>query len=463
MALTYLEDVDGISSCTAGFSLEKSEATSVYMLANPSAADLLALPTDVLGGTTVAVSDGRMQRSMPLGHPIWPNLYASNIRSVVGMGMSDPVESTTASKVAANSPLEGPDLPSWWKYVWYKVTIDFTSRPYPVVVDDDISKLNGTWNYEGVDATTGQIATASTPVTFPYTTEWDRWTDLDVEPKEQAVQAQQGTMRFQSKSPLVSAQIFPGQPRMTLPNKLLKFIWYAVPYRYFLSSNSYLDKWVGRINQNAITLCGKSFAAGTLLYLGCKPHKFSPPVQTGSFTGAIFTYDKLVNLQLEFLWTTRFVTDLPPAPALGPFVASQYKIVTTINNVPTVQAGFGAGTITSTGAAVVGTGTFFTSALHVGDFIGSATNGWVQILAISDDTHLTLAQLPGGPVNANFIQAGWNLQPWVIDRKYHYALTQPINATGSAFLSPSPAFLSFPFEVMQYDPDAADALQTATY
>lgn len=63
----------------------------------------------------------------------------------------------------------------------------------------------------------------------------------------------------------------------------------------------------------------------------------------------------------------------------------------------------GAGTISSSGTAVTGTGTAFTSFLRVGDIVLAAGQGR-RITAITDDTHLTVESSPSPVWNGNDYQ-----------------------------------------------------------
>jgi hypothetical protein len=55
-----------------------------------------------------------------------------------------------------------------------------------------------------------------------------------------------------------------------------------------------------------------------------------------------------------------------------------------------------------------------------------------------------LAALPNVPAAANYVRAGWNLQPWLVDRRFHYA-----QANGTPFM---PSHHSAPLELLFTDP-----------
>ena len=66
----------------------------------------------------------------------------------------------------------------------------------------------------------------------------------------------------------------------------------------------------------------------------------------------------------------------------------------------------GAGTIISSGIAVTGVGTKFTSQLAIGDLIGNATSGYAEVAGIESDTVLTLTTSPAIPYNASAFNIG---------------------------------------------------------
>lgn len=371
MAINYQETIDNTQPGNASFTLETARAKSKFVIQGPEQEELENLPLSILGDVEYDVGDGRLQRTLPVAHPQFPWLFASHV-DVVGIGIKD--GAIVGEKVTADPELEAPPITdAFFLYPWYEVAVEFTSRPFPVASDESISIMNGTWYYEG-----NPVGNTATTVTFPYCNEWERFTDFEIEPKEQAVQAQQGTMKFQSTdTSCVGSQIFPGQPRMTLPNQMVRFVWYQVPFRYVLSSNCYFSKWVGRINQNA----WNGYDPGSLLYLGWKPRKYTPPTQKlNIYQDGVFSVDKWCNIEFNFFLTSRTSKDLPTAPS-----------------------------------------------------------------------------------NKNFIQAGWNLYPWVIDRQYHFALSDPKSRAACSGKVPFPGFLSFPVEIMFFDPGAAGALDISLY
>jgi|HubBroStandDraft_4_1064222.scaffolds.fasta_scaffold00029_60 hypothetical protein len=119
--------------------------------------------------------------------------------------------------------------------------------------------------------------------------------------------------------PAYTPLIFQDSPRLFLPNQILKFNWYAVPYRFITDPNSYITRMLGRINQ----MSWYNWQPGQLLYLGFNPKKFTPPVvQTrlfqappGGSNNPVALPDLLCNIEFTFLLTYRVGTgDIGPFP-----------------------------------------------------------------------------------------------------------------------------------------------------
>ncbi len=77
--------------------------TIKYLLKDVSANDVEQVITEILGGTDVPVGDGRMQKTLPFAHPVYPWAYAESVADIEPVG-SD-----------------------------WTITVKFTPRPYLVI------------------------------------------------------------------------------------------------------------------------------------------------------------------------------------------------------------------------------------------------------------------------------------------------------------------------------------------
>lgn len=289
---SYLEKTDSISPASFGFSIHGGKATLPLYVQSPTLDDLQEAITQILGGLeSTDPGDGRLQRILPMAHPMFPWLYASNISSCRGIGV--PIKTTAAAE------LETPPLPFFALYPEYELTVDFTPRPYAVLADLTVPVKKNQYWYNAAGAQ--QLST--------FAQEWTRFTDYQVHPQPETITAQQGTMQFATQSG-GAPNTYPLDAliRKTIPNQLIKMKWYQVPYRYVESANSYLDSLAGSINQNA----WYGWPAGSLLYLNFLPHRYTPPVQAlDLWLPGQYSTEKWCDIEFSFIQTNRTGTDLP--------------------------------------------------------------------------------------------------------------------------------------------------------
>lgn len=313
----YNVAVDSTSPESATFTLSSARAVMpLYLLSSdlghdPTVQDIQDAIQQILGGLTSTNStDGRLTRTPPLAHPQYNWLYASAISNIRGIGA--PV------KTAAGAALEVPSLPNLALYPNYEFIVEFTPRPYVVAKDASIPLLKGQKFYDE----------SNTQQTTVIAAEWIRYAWWQPLPQYDSITARFGQMVFQTQSGGEPQNIpFPGMPRLFLPNQILKIYWSQVPLRYIYSSNSFLTRFGGYVNQTTFT----TWKPGQLLYLGCTPKPYTPPVQQldslnfGS-SGFIVSAEKWCDIEMNFLLTTRQVQDGPTPTANGNFIATGHNV-----------------------------------------------------------------------------------------------------------------------------------------
>jgi hypothetical protein len=288
---------------------------ATYQLNFPQGADLQTAITTLLGGVALDPSSGTNQgagglcslrRTLPVPHPLFQAHFCSGISS-------DPFITGT------------PPQSSFALYPSYDVKLQFSPCTYAVLPDSAIDTTTGTW-YD-FDGNTRQ---------FQYANEWMRYTDFIEVPQGEfltANQSGQGGMKFRATDGAPGAGVangstFVGQPRIYMPNSILKFTWFQVPYRYAISANSYLSKYRGYINQNP----WYNWQAGELLYLNYCATRYTPPVQTtmvwndpnSLFSQSGFSQAKMCDIELTFLVTKRTPT-AAPTPANKNYIAAGHN------------------------------------------------------------------------------------------------------------------------------------------
>ena len=314
----YQEQVESLSPTSIGCSLESGKSTITYLLENPvvdqSQNDLQAAILEILGSVNYPASaDGRLARTPPLAHPLFPFWMAVAIPGIKGLGEFTKTDAVPGFEVAP--------FPEFALYKNYWLSVEFQPLPFPVCNDVVIQVRTGGW-YDDT-STTG---TPSRGI-YRYAEEWNRFTDYDFTPQFENITAQKGNMKFNCSANPPNTHTFPAMPRVFLPNQMLKITWYRVPYRFITSTNSYITRMVGRVNQNPWNNGIQQFAPGTLLYLSYNAKRYTPPIQTQIWNGDVFTYEKYVNLEFVFSYTTRLAgATVSTAPPSQNFIAAGHNL-----------------------------------------------------------------------------------------------------------------------------------------
>jgi hypothetical protein len=310
MAIEWDIQSDSEEPGGAGCDLRGGRATVIMDTDVESAEDLHAAILDLIGSTSLAVTDGRLRRAPPKAHPVYPWMVVSNIASIRGYGeptWEDP-----------QPELEVPPLRDWPLYPHYRFTVEFSPRPYPTLTDDKVTTFTELYFEDD-----------GTPVPATWAREWERYTDFEVQSLDSWVEARSGQMmvfRTQSGDKPNTLQYQAG-PRMQLPDGLFKIRWYGVPYRFISSPKSYIRKFRGRINQTEFKAQGHTFAKGQLLYTGYTSARYTPPVpMLDEFTEGLFSTEKLCDIELNFLETDRVGDDLP-LPANPNWIAGGWNLL----------------------------------------------------------------------------------------------------------------------------------------
>ena len=337
MALEWLEQIDRSgSACNGGFSVDGGRFVRPYIVMAPQPSDLVNAIVDILGTTAYASSgNGKLNRTPPVADPVYPWLYAFSIQAIVGKGgqfvVTDPAYDNLQIQAIAQFAL----------FPAYVFMIEFRPRPYAILLDEDITQYTAGSTYASVYYPTldngtstfcfaqgnSTYALSSPQTNWFFVDEWNRYTDFDLQSTENYVSSQVGSGKFVT-SGIMARQGLPDAnnaqpmiaPRIFLPDEVLELIWYQVPLRLITSPASYLRRWRGRVNQNALSWPSGVYTPGSVLYVNFKQKKYQPPVpnqvqnQFGDPT--TFSTEKLCDITMRFLLTNRYVPDIPAtAPA----------------------------------------------------------------------------------------------------------------------------------------------------
>ncbi len=326
-ALSFVEITDrDQGGMHTSISQEEGQADGAYMLegaddATPPAVSAVAQAFDtLLGGVTNlepnvvnggVANAGKIARVLPPVHPFRPEMSVAAVSDMFGIGQH---VNGTALSVFGLAPITA-QFPHYTKYL-YKVK--FTKRPYFLLPNEKIGTYNGTY-----------FKPDGTSVSFVYADEWRRFTNTTYTPLPDTVSATEpaGAMTFRTESGgTPNGFNFNGSPYMSLQNGMLETSWYQVPARYAMdftiggtTYKSYLNRFVGTVNQRDITIGGRLCKAGSLLFLGASPipgpyMPASPKIQ--KLLGALavgLDQSLMANFKLRWIHTGREATDVPNA------------------------------------------------------------------------------------------------------------------------------------------------------
>lgn len=305
---SYLERTADNSPASASFGPRSQTATAPYITTPVTFDDMPNRLIDVLGYTGTKIQDGanagKINRVLPLRHPQYQWLFADWFRPR-GVGIS--------AILTTPSPGQGSSIiPQFPLYATYDADISFSQRDYNSWQDADIKAY----------ADTGYKKDGSS-YSYTYATEWLRFCIFELAGLNTFINAQQGQMKFRASGSGGSAQPdglqYQDNPRLFLPDSALKVKWYAVPYRYLTSANSYLRNFIGHINQydwgdtqTSNTPAFGPYKAGSLLYHGARPLAIYSNVVPDEGLLAFnmsngFSRSRVCDLELEFTFTARTI------------------------------------------------------------------------------------------------------------------------------------------------------------
>jgi hypothetical protein len=234
-----------------------------------------------------------------------------------GIGLNPATLMVATDETLSTDQLPQP-LPFFTLYDHYEIEVSYQSSNYPVLNDLAIDTLSSVW-YQPPPAQANQ------QTKFTYAFEWQRYLTWLQVPQNDWITGIAGQSRFETgdntlpgNADPTKAVSFQGMPRMWLPNQMVRLLWHQVPWRYVYSANSYLNRYLGMVNQFDFFDIGNLnflFPAGSLLYLGYNPVSYmSPAAVIQQWVGGIDVTTMLVDLELIFLYTNRKQTNVPNVP-----------------------------------------------------------------------------------------------------------------------------------------------------
>lgn len=187
-----------------------------------------------------AQSSGKIKRTLPVAHPLFPWLYLRDIDNGQGVSFLEKIESDPEGY------LEAPALEYASKYEWYELQAKFEPRPYAVLDDASITG----YTISGYEAD-GDAFTKTA-----YHEDW-RYVEWQRRPAAEYLTADKGQFKWAANGaptggPADNKSAGVGVIRKLLPSAVWVLKWHCVPYSYVLSDLTYFSNYIGHVNQQAI-------------------------------------------------------------------------------------------------------------------------------------------------------------------------------------------------------------------
>jgi hypothetical protein len=308
MVADWAEQIGDYAPASAGFGPNGGRATLPLFFTSLSEDRL----KDLLG-YVIPDGSGKLNRSLPAGHPVWWWMTAESVSNIQGIGKPEMV----AFNPGIVKP-QGINIAYYASYPVYLWHVDFLQKPYEILPNSKIKVTSVNWTDKG---------NAASPTTDrKLTTEYKRWTSWEFLPDADLITAQFGTQVFRATG-TVNTRTFTGMPRLLIPKGVLKVTWWQVPEVVIDHDNSFILKYLGRVNLTDFQLKRRAWTAGELRYRSVEVKRYLPYLPDT----VIDTSGKPLNLlgrwcdiSFYFEYTRRPNADPPsPGPTDGNIVYNQ--------------------------------------------------------------------------------------------------------------------------------------------
>lgn len=318
------------SDWSADFTTESADTGLLFFLEAddddeevPTLEEVRAKIEEILGYTDTDVgANGKVQRVLPMAHPIYPGLTAYRVRVQPVPGEPDfEVEAADPEEILEAQPIH-PDAVAWgsWQF-----DVRFAPKPYQMVATGTMPTITGSYK----DA-------ANATQSYTHYNEHFRYCTYEFAPRDEIAKARHGNLKFRRQAGTApDGAPYADFPRLPLPDEVLTIRWHMVPQRFVTSAFSYLRAFKYHINQKPFTVGDSEYAPGSILYVGYKTRQFSSPfaVLDDSWGGAGVTASaKLVDIDITLYITNRTAVDPPDLTGLnGNWLAEGWNTFPNLN------------------------------------------------------------------------------------------------------------------------------------
>jgi hypothetical protein len=279
---SWYEIIDSESPTTATFGLQSSSSVATFLIPN---SDIIKFVEDVLGSATLK-NNSYISRITPASSPLFYWQYASKIVSIKGYSpdgksVSENVkQDTTYKNIQTNIP------PYVGNYKFYKITVQFESRPYNIVTDDQLFKYKEDKKYFLPRSSPFElVGFEDEPFDYTDRKEYLRFTNFELEPYFDNLTWGNGNFQLVGGDDddfdyTALPQAVSGLNNTIIPKYKLFFKWYFVPFEFSVLNKRWTDCY-NKINQEAFTapigdVTIELFEKGSILFKKSEIKKYEP-------------------------------------------------------------------------------------------------------------------------------------------------------------------------------------------
>lgn len=300
----WYEIIDSESPTTSTFNNSSSSSVATFLIPNT---DIIPFVQDVLGSATLK-NNSYISREIPASSPLFYWQYATKIVSIKGYSPDGNLDAealkqdTTYKNIQTNIP------PYVGNYKFYKITVQFESRPYNVITDDQLFRYKedkkyflpreSTFNILGVP-----VGFQDEPFDYTDRKEYLRFTNIELEPYFDNLTWGNGNFQLVGGDNddfdyTALPQAVSGLNNTIIPKYKLFFKWYFVPFEFSVLNKRWTDCY-NKINQEAFTatkgdVTFEIFQKGSILFKKSEIKKYEPyyPFETINIgpNSSIFDY-----------------------------------------------------------------------------------------------------------------------------------------------------------------------------
>lgn len=321
-----LEMIDTVSITQSQYTVDGGSARATFII---DWKDFYAFALSILGGSYFDVNY-KLKRILPLSLPEAPWLYADRITAFQGIGMDGRANTDTFANFDAFFALDKNVFEYAGVYQKYKITVQFTSRPYRIMSDDDLAFFGvvnrDNWFIDKIQ--NNQITEQNIP--FQDTFEYLRYLVVSEEPKTEVLTNSLSAWYYKLNNKqdatgpdnnFAITTTDGGGSNITQNKGTVKVKWYYLPYQIVNNINFFNG--YNKLNQQPFL----GYPAGSLLFKNIEINSYSSPypidnITIGNTVDTILTsYLKNRYCDLTFVFE-KFIV---PADQLGTLPTNNYR------------------------------------------------------------------------------------------------------------------------------------------